>query len=298
MTGALAVGLLVGTGIVLLVTGLAPSPAPLVAELEALHRRPPIVRRGGTSGPLTRRARLVGEPLAATRAGGLLAARLENDLRITQTSLAAHLAERAVLALCGLLWAPVTAAMLHLSGADIGFTFPLWVSLVLAPAGALYPSVVLRGRAADRRRSFRHALSAFLDIVSISLAGGRGVDSALRDGANAGKGWAFDALRSALLEAQLLGETPWSGLARLGVELGVPEMGELAASAALAGSEGARVRGSLAAKARSLRLRGLTEVESSAHSASELMSVPVVLLMFGFVVFLGYPAIFRVLQGL
>lgn len=298
MTGALAVGLLVGTGIVLLVTGLAPSPAPLAVELAALHRRPPIVRRNGVSERLTRRARLIGEPLAATRAGRLLGTRLGGDLRMTQTSIADHLAERAVLAICGLVWAPVTAAMLHLSGADIGFTVPLWVSLILAPAGALYPSVALRGKAAARRRSFRHALSAFLDIVSISLAGGRGVDSALRDGANAGKGWAFDALRSTLLEAQLLGDTPWSGLARLGVELGVPEMGELAASAALAGSEGARVRGSLAAKARSLRLRGLTEVESSAHSASELMSVPVVLLMFGFVVFLGYPAIARVLQGL
>ncbi len=297
MTGALIVGLLAGTGVILLVTGLAPAPAPLVSELAALHRRPPIARRDRL-GPLTRRARLIGEPLANTNGGRQLGARLAKDLRVTETSLAAHLADRAALGLCGLLWAPVTAAMMRFAGADIGFTLPLWASLLLGPAGALYPSVVLRGRAADRRRSFRHALSAFLDIVAVSLAGGRGVDSALRDGANAGQGWAFDALRSALLEAQLLGETPWSGLARLGNELDVPELGELAASAALAGSEGARVRGSLGAKARSLRLRGLTEVEASAHSASELMSVPVVLLMFGFVVFLGYPAIVRVLEGI
>lgn len=297
MTGALVVGLLAGTGIILLATGLVPAPAPLVSELAALHRRPPIARRDAP-GPLTQRARLVGEPLANTSAGRQLAARLAGDLRVTQTSLAEHLADRVALGLCGLLWAPVTTAMLRLAGADIGFTLPLWASLLLAPAGAIYPSVVLRGRAAARRRSFRHALSAFLDVVAISLAGGRGVDSALRDGANAGQGWAFDALRSALLEAQLLGETPWHGLARLGNELGVPQLGELAASAALAGSEGARVRGSLATKARSLRLRGLTEVEASAHSASELMSVPVVLLMFGFVVFLGYPAIVRVLEGI
>ncbi|MGH9153142.1 MAG: type II secretion system F family protein [Acidimicrobiales bacterium] len=297
MTGALVVGLLTGTGIILLVSGLTPMPAPLASELAALHRRPSIARRDA-SGPRTKRARLIGDPLGNTRAGRQVANRLAGDLRVTETSLAEHLADRAALALCGLFWAPVTAAMLRLAGADIGFTLPLWASLLLAPAGAVYPAVVLRGRAADRRRSFRHALSAFLDIVAVSLAGGRGVDSALRDGANAGQGWAFEALRSTLLEAQLLGETPWSGLARLGNDLGVPELGELAASAALAGSEGARVRGSLAAKARSLRLRGLTEVESSAHSASELMSVPVVLLMFGFVVFLGYPAIVRVLEGI
>jgi tight adherence protein C len=298
VTGALIVGLLAGTGLVLLVTGLAPSPAPLVSALAALHRRRPIAPRDEERSPFTRRARLIGEPLAATRAGRTLADRLARDLLVTQTSVPEHLAERAVLALCGLLWAPVSAAMLRLAGADVGFTLPLWVSLVLAPAGAAYPSVAIRRRAAERRRSFRHALSAFLDIVGISLAGGRGVDSALREGANAGQGWPFDALRTALLEAQLLGETPWSGLARLGADIGVAELGELAASATLAGSEGARVRASLAAKARSLRLHGLTEVESSAHSASELMSIPVVLLMFGFVVFLGYPAIVRVLEGL
>jgi len=298
MTAALLVGLLTGTGIVLVATGLVPSPAPLVSELAALHRRPPIARGDSPGRPRTRRSRLLGEPLAATRAGQRVAKRLESDLRITQTTVAEHLGEQAVLGLCGLMWAPVTAAMLRLAGVEIGFTLPLWVSLVLAPAGALYPAVALRGRAADRRRSFRHALSAFLDIVGISLAGGRGVESALRDGVHGGHGWAFDALHGALLDAQLQGRTPWSGLARVGADLGVPELGEMAASAALAGTEGARVRSSLAAKAKSLRLRGLTEIESSAHSASELMSLPVVLLMFGFVVFLGYPAIGRVLQGL
>jgi Flp pilus assembly protein TadB len=296
MIGALAVGLLVGTGLVLFVTGLAPTPAPLASELAALHRRPPIVRPDET--PRSRRVRLLGEPLANTSAAKQIAARLASDLRITDTTLSEHLAERAALGLCGLLWAPVTVAMVRLAGVDTGLVLPLWASLVLAPIGAFYPSIALRASAADRRRSFRHALSGFLDVVSISLAGGRGVDTALRDGATAGQGWAFEAIRTALLEAQLLGETPWSGLARLGSELAVPELGELAASAALAGSEGARVRVSLAAKARSLRLRGLTDVESSAHSASELMSLPVVLLMLGFVVFLGYPAIVRVLQGI
>jgi len=298
MISALAIGLLTGAGVVLIVTGLVPVPAPLASELAALQRRRPIVRRDNVLRPSSRRVRLLGERFANTTAARSLAARCSTDLRVTDTTLAEHLAERAALGTCGLVWAPATAALLLLAGVDAGIAIPLWVSLVLAPVGFFYPSFALRSRAADRRRSFRHALSGFLDVVSISLAGGRGVDSALRDGANAGQGWAFDALRGALLEAQLLGETPWSGLARLGTELGIPELGELAASAALAGSEGARVRVSLAAKARSLRLRGLTDVESAAHSASELMSIPVVLLMLGFVIFLGYPAIVRVLQGI
>lgn len=296
MIAALGVGVLAAAGLILVATGLSPRPAPLAAELAALHRRRPIVRRDAP--PDATRVRVLGEPLTRLPAAKRLAMRYASDLRVTDTSLAEHLAERATLAICGLVWAPATAALVSIGGLNIGLLPPLWASLVLGPLGFVYPSLALRARAADRRRTFRHALSGFLDVVSISLAGGRGVDTALRDGASAGQGWAFDALRSALLEAQFLGETPWSGLARLGTELAVPELGELAASAALAGSEGARVRVSLAAKARSLRLRGLTDVESAAHSASELMSVPVVLLMLGFVVFLGYPAIVRVLEGI
>ena len=52
------------------------------------------------------------------------------------------------------------------------------------------------------------------------------------------------------------GEPPWPGLDRLGTELGVPELNELAASVTLAGDEGARVRASIAAKARAMRSAG------------------------------------------
>ena len=55
---------------------------------------------------------------------------------------------------------------------------------------------------------------------------------------------------------------------------------------------------SIAAKARDLAPRGLADAESAAQAASERMSLPIVLLMFGFVVFLGYPAVMQVLNGL
>ena len=52
--------------------------------------------------------------------------------------------------------------------------------------------------AARRRADFRHALSAFLDLVVISLAAGAGVDGALDDASGIGHGWAFTQLRRAL----------------------------------------------------------------------------------------------------
>lgn len=298
MIAAVIVGVLFGSGLALVISGVTPVPAPLAEELAALHRRRPTRVSVSLQGKGGWGAEIIGRRLTGTTFGRRLIERQESDLRVTGTSAPDHLAQRAALGLTGLLWAPLTAGLMSLAGADIGLVLPLWVSSLLGPIGFLYPSVLLRSRAAARRRTFRHALSAFLDIVSISLAGGRGVETALRDGAESGQGWPFEEIRTTLFAAQLMGETPWSGLARLGQTLDIPELGELAASAALAGSEGARVRTSLAAKARSLRLRGLADIETAAQSASELMSLPVVLLMFGFVIFLGYPAVDRVLQGI
>lgn len=297
MTIILLLGAGFGAGAWLAFSGVAPAPVPLDRALADLHRR-----RSTLGLPTDRKqsllCRLIGEPLAETSLGRRLTDQVAADLRVTATNPAEHLASRVALGLTGLLWAPFAATLLEAVGVPVGFLLPAWVSLALAPVGFLYPSLALRAKAVDRRRTFRHAFSAFLDIVSISLAGGRGVESAIHAGAESGTGWAFGEIRRALLEARLQGETPWAGLARLGDELAVPELGELAASAALAGAEGARVRVSLAAKARSLRLRGLTEIEAAAQAASERMSLPIVGLMLGFIIFLAFPAINQVLTGL
>ena len=76
------------------------------------------------------------------------------------------------------------------------------------------------------------------------------------------------------------------------------QLSELAASVSLAGTEGARVRASLAAKAAALRTRELTDAEGDAQAATERMSLPVVMLFIGFLVFIGYPALASVLAGL
>ena len=49
---------------------------------------------------------------------------------------------------------------------------------------------------------------------------------------------------------------------------------------------------------RTLRSRGLAEIEEAANSANERMSLPVVLLVVAFIVFIGYPAVFRIIHGL
>jgi Flp pilus assembly protein TadB len=188
--------------------------------------------------------------------------------------------------------------LLLLGGAKIGFIVPLWVSLVLMVGGFILPDLGIRADAGRRRRDFRHALGSFLDLVVVALAGGGGVETALTDAASIGGGWAFAHLRRSLDEARLARLTPWAGLGRLGNELGISELSELAASVSLAGTEGAKVRASLAAKAVSLRTHELAEAETADQAATERMSLPIVMLFAGFLFFIGFPAVERVLTGL
>ena len=64
----------------------------------------------------------------------------------------------------------------------------------------------------------------------------------------------------------------------------------------MAGEEGAAVRTSVAAKARTIRERMIAETEVTAAAVTERMSLPSILLVLGFLVFLGYPALHAMFQ--
>ena len=153
---------------------------------------------------------------------------------------------------------------------------------------------LLRDEAERRRRAFRHALSSYLDLVNVLLAGGAGIETALHAAADAGDGWGYRTIRSELRRARLTGQSPWDTFAGLADRLGVTELAELAASVSLAGSHGARIRASLAAKADTLRGHQIAETEAAAEAATERMTVPVAVLLFGFLVFIAYPAIAQI----
>ena len=299
MTPALLLGAGFGFGVILVLSGLVPARPPLGLALERLHRPAMRVPQGVSGGAqATVVQRLLGRSWVTTRAGRRILRGFAADLRIVGMSGEEHLAHRLAVAAVAVLCAPACLTLTTIAGVGLPIPLTLWAALALAPVGFFLPAVELRARAARQRRSFRHALSSFLDVVSIALAGGKGVEGALNDAAGTGDGFAFREIRAALADARLQGEPPWAGLARLGSALGVPELGELAASAALAGAEGARVKASVAAKAKGLRARVLADVETAAQSASERMSLPIVLLLVGFVLFLGFPAVTQVLQGL
>ncbi len=301
MIAALLLGAGVGTGLLLVVCGLfppRPSLAQALAELRRLPQPAPVLGTDDAGGFAARLGLPAARALSHAGAGWLIPAAVRRDLAVLGRGPERHLAEKVALGLVGLLLAPVVTALLSLGGASLPVVIPVWAALVFMAAGFFVPDLGIHAEAARRRRDFRHALSSFLDLVVIALAGGGGVETALSDAAGVGTGWAFDALRRALDQARLARETPWAALGRVGQELGVGELSELAASVALAGTEGAKVRSSLAAKAASLRTHALAEAETADQAATERMSLPVVLLFAGFLFFLGFPAIERVLHGL
>jgi tight adherence protein C len=299
---ALLLGAVVGLGAIVSWRLLFPSPPPLQAAIDRLQRRNQLVRitaTDQTDGISEFLGRTVGASLGRImRSLGLRLDSLEPDLRLVGRSLDQHLAQKVVLAFFGLALPAVVAAVWTVGGFNVPLTFPTGVGLVLGVFFFFAPDISLRSETEERRKAFKQALGSFLDLVVISLAGGSGVESALRDAASVGRGWAFAQLRNALEVTALTGETPWAALARLGEEVGVTELVELSATVSLAGTEGARVRDSLAVKAASLRDHALAEAEAEAQSTTEKMALPVVLLFLGFLILIGYPAVDAVVNNL
>jgi tight adherence protein C len=282
-----------GLGILIIVRSLHPARPMLAVALQQLAepRAGAADRAGDGSRPLVSMARALGIQR-------LINPSVTTDLRLLGRSPDAHLARCLLVGAVSALIAPAVVGVLALGGITTAVEVPVALVLALAIAGTLVPNLTIRSEAARRRRSFNHSLSAFLDLVAVNLAAGRGIEGALDTAAGAGQGWAFGEIRQALYRAKVMGETPWTGLDHLGDALGVADLQELAASVSLAGDSGAKVRTSLAAKAQALRIKSLADVEEAAQSATERMSLPVILLLCGFVIFIGFPAIVRVLDGI
>jgi tight adherence protein C len=276
VTGA---GALAGAGLLLMVRGLVGPPTPLVAVLADLHRP-----RTGTEVD-RRRQRVVG--VLAGRAS----ARRSADLAVCQRDLGRWVQNRLT---WGLLGALPGMVLVLLSAAGTLSVVSAGAALAVMAAGAAagwcYARADLASDAARARREFRHALASYLELVTILLAGGAGIETAMYDAAEVGRGPAFRHLQVALSAAQSHREPPWRSLGQLGARLGVGELEELEASMTLAG-QGAQVRESLDAKAAAIRARDLAQVEAEAQSRSETMVLPVVLMFAGFLVLIGYPAL-------
>ncbi|HSJ47165.1 MAG TPA: type II secretion system F family protein [Euzebyales bacterium] len=289
MSVVLLLGAGLGLGVTLLVRSLRPRPPGLRGALAALDRPGPV---RSDDRPSRRRAKIAA--LSSWAADRAPAADLELVGRTPERHAVRKLSAAMTLAALPAAASGVSA----LAGVGVRPGAVAMVSLCLALIGFVTPDIELRGLAAERRAEFVHALSSFLDVTAVLLAGGAGTESALHAAASLGDAWPQQRLRAALDRCRLTGQTPWEVLGLLGDRLQIDELSQLATSLQLAGEQGARVRITLTERARALRSAQLTAVETRARAVTEQMSVPVALLAVAFMLFVGFPAVWVVLGEL
>jgi tight adherence protein C len=279
-------GALIGTGIWITVAALSPwrpALADEIAELDPMRANTP---RPTTSGRFTSLAVRTGFPPERTIAD---LACLDQTLAWFWQTLARNAAVAAL-----------TGAAAGLGFATIRGTSTA-LALVLAAAGLLaaVPLTVadLRQRAELERRDYHRALTVLLDQIAVSLSGGAGIDTALAEALEIGKGPQFARIREAIHHGQLVRQTPWESIGLLGEQIGSPDYRQLAASLALAGNEGARIKSALIARSETMRAKRRAQEKADEASKTERMSLPVVAIAICVLLFVTVPASMVMLTG-
>lgn len=290
-------GALLGAGVWLVGRGLLRRPVPLLRALSE-YREPRPDATYGDGEPSDRRGRAERRALQVVESLGFDLGTLAPDLRIVGRSGAQH----AFAKLSGALAASGALAVVGYGARLVGFAPPVWSLLMLGALGLVGGYVgadgALRKKATERRDEFLRALSAYMDLVKILVAGGSHSDGALYQAAAVGSGWAFDELKAAMDWSRVNGRPPSAGFQRLAAEIGVADVEELAATIRLTAEQGASPADALACKAEMLSALELANARMKADSTTERMSIPTVVVAIAFVMFVGYPALSSLLEML
>lgn len=292
------VGLGVGLGVLLVLRGLAPPRTDLAVAMG---------RWQSSRRLAARRVERDAEPGTRDRVGSWLADRLHRsgvefpnlraDLEILDRRLEDYLVKALTTFLIGFFLPTVFGLLTTLAGLSLGFVAPLGLGIVFGVVLVLLNAVQLHRDAEKKRGELRHALAIYLELVGMGLMSGRGLPEALPMAAEIGTGWAFDLLETTLRRARNSGKSAWAGWDELGYRVNVQELCDLGSSVELVGEEGAKVQQSLAARATTMRRRELAEGEGQALKNEDSMRIAAMVLVMGFIVFIGYPAIMSVLAA-
>ena len=277
-------------GLALCVEGWRQPRPPLVRVIAHLRRTGPV----GTAADhetivLMRPVRTGGRRLASV-APGLFPTAVE--LRLVQRSLDSHIGALAVSAVVGALGPVLVLGALQAAGVvSLGVFVPVALALVGLVAGPLAVDSAVAERARDVQTDLRFQLSAYLDVVTMLLAGNSGHEGALEQAARAGDGRLFVELRRRMREVGATGRSLVEALSTTADDLGLVELQQVAATTALSSAEGAPVARTLAAKCSTLRSTLATEQESEARLRTSRLTAPIVGMALIFIALVIYPAL-------
>jgi hypothetical protein len=215
-------------GLCLAVSGWLP-PAPSLTRTMRHLRRPSSSLAGGRPGDGG-----AANWLATTMSRYPCLLPTDVQLRLVGRSRARHAARLGVVVLGGLIVPGLLVEVLQLTDViGVQWFVPLALSLLCSAVGALVVHTTTIERAATVRTDLRYQLSAYLDVVTMLLAGNTGYEGALEQASRAGDGRFFAEVRRRMREAAARGASLTDALQHTGVDLGLEELEQVAATAAL-----------------------------------------------------------------
>lgn len=215
-----------------------------------------------------------------------------SELQLVNRTVDQHVAYLVVAALSGLVLPSLLVGALQAVGLiSLSVFVPLLASLALVALAPFVVHSIVVEEARELRSDLRYQVSAYLDVVTMLLAGNTGYEGALEQAAQAGDGRLFVELRRRMRESGARGSSLTDALQRTGVELGLDELQQIAATAALSAAEGAPVARTLAAKCSTLRSALSTEQESEARLRTSRLTTPIVGMALIFMALVMYPAL-------
>jgi Flp pilus assembly protein TadB len=305
MITAILAGAGLGAAVCFLIWTLIPSPVDHVAVLGRID-----AARAARPAPVEATAPPAGDRLARvrSRAGtrvnalltrhGIRAGTLRQDLALTDRRIDDFLGGTVLAATLTLVGALFAATLLLTEGAPLPPVAVLPVAVLAACLLAWARLHDVHKLAEQRRREFRRGLSAYLDLVAMSVVAGTGLPEALPAAAAVGQGWPFRLLADTLTTARDASGplAVASELGRLGERVGVGELRDLSIALSLTGEQGARIATTLIERAKTLRARDTADVQGRADERGASMDLPRVGIGFGFLLFVVYPLVVSVLH--
>lgn len=173
---------------------------------------------------------------------------------------------------------------------------PLAVAVVLGLVGFFVPDIVIGRGSAGTASDATEALLTFMDLVTLERLANSSATQSLHAAAAVSDQAVFVAIRDSLQRSRLEQRAPFAELKRLGADLELPALSDIADVMKLDDS-GASLSGALRARVRELRDAHLTEAKIEATAVSERMTFLMVIpsLIFGLLFLI--PPLLRLLSS-
>lgn len=213
-------------------------------------------------------------------------------LRLIGRAAHTHVGYLVVAMLLGLLVPSLVIAVLVVTGsASLSLAAPAGLSIIGAILTPLIVHTTAINHADEVRVDLRHQLSAYLDMVTMLLAGNSGHEGALEHAAAAGDGLLFRELRRRMREVATTGNSLVEALALVADDFELTELEQVASATALSAAEGAPVARTLAAKCSTLRSTLSADQEAKARVRNDKVTPPLVGMALLFMALIIYPAL-------